>query len=144
MLPYYDRQGKPITAEQWSALRTSEYKRVAETTIGPLWVSTVWLGIDHGFEIRGRKHRPVIFETMIFPADGQVVKDSRRDDEAKIVAALHPELRGLIDNQWRYCTEAEAIAGHDGVCVDIRILMSNIAMAEQVMREAIDRVKESP
>jgi hypothetical protein len=54
------------------------------------------------------------------------------------------ELRELVESQWRYCTEAQAIAGHDQVCVDVRVLMSQIEMAEQVLQEAIDRVKETP
>jgi len=48
-------------------------------------VSTVWLGLDHGFP--WIKQPPVIFETMIFG--------------------------GTWDHRmWRYCTHLEAIAGH--------------------------------
>ena len=37
-------------------------RRVAETTVGPLWVSTVFLGLDHNFG----EGDPLLFETMIF------------------------------------------------------------------------------
>lgn len=80
----YDRAGRPITMEQWAELRREDsYKRVAETTVGDSWVSTVWLGLDHGW----RSARPIIFETMVF--------------------------RGPLDQeQERYSTEEEALAGH--------------------------------
>jgi hypothetical protein len=60
----YDRQGNPITMRQWAVLHSQEsYKRVASDYLddGSLWVSTVWLGMDHGFG-RGL----LIFETMVF------------------------------------------------------------------------------
>jgi hypothetical protein len=45
-------------------------RRVAETTVGDFWVSTVFLGLDHNWGHRGS---PLLFETMVFPAD----KDTR-------------------------------------------------------------------
>lgn len=39
-------------------------RRVAETEVGPLRVSTVFLGVDHGFGGRTQ-----LFETMIFGAE---------------------------------------------------------------------------
>lgn len=42
-------------------METAE-RRVARTEIGPLTVSTVFLGLDHG----SGKGPPVLFETMIF------------------------------------------------------------------------------
>lgn len=83
---WFNKAGEPISVAQWEVLHRDEtYLRVASDHVGPdLWVSTVWLGIDHGF---GRGHRPIIFETMIFG--------------------------GSMDTEcWRYATEAEAIAGH--------------------------------
>ena len=50
------------------------------------WVSTVWLGLDHGFGMGGP---PLIFETMIFGDHG--VSDH---------------------GQWRYSTEQAARQGH--------------------------------
>jgi hypothetical protein len=37
-------------------------RRVAKATIGPLWISTVFLGLDHGWG----NGPPILFETMIF------------------------------------------------------------------------------
>ena len=93
---YYDRQGKPLTdTMEWGRLHSDyEYKRVAETTIGRLWVSTVWLGLDHSFG----DGPPLIFETMVFVAgEGGDDLDCRR-----------------------YSTEAEALAGHEDVLAEIR------------------------
>ena len=89
---YYDRQGNPITYQQWIDVRShgqdawEAARRVDVTTIGDARVSTVWLGLDHSFGYGP----PVIFETMIF---------------------------GGEHDQWqnRYCTEEEALAGHQAV-----------------------------
>lgn len=93
---YYDRQGEAITYEEWRDLwRDRPYRRVAEDTLilegFSVYVSTVWLGLDHGW---GDSSRPIIFETMTFP-DGDA---------------------GPLDD-WcqRYCTEEEAEAGHKRV-----------------------------
>lgn len=87
---YYDRDGKPIDMKGWAYLHaTDEYRRVAEDTIGPYWISTVWLGIDHSWG----ESNPLIFETMVFP-----VADGERDM--------------LEIDMERYSTEEEAIAGH--------------------------------
>lgn len=93
VIEYYDRQGNPMTLEEWAESverRTPEYKRVAETTVGQLWVSTVWLGLDHNWSPPGEHHVPLIFETMVFP-------------------------RWNYSELWmdRYPTEAAALAGHE-------------------------------
>lgn len=63
---YYDKKGKRISMETWGALlEDPNYKLVKVTEIADVKVSTVWLGLDHGF---GGK-RPVIFETMTFPGN---------------------------------------------------------------------------
>ena len=55
-------------------------------------MSTVWIGLDMGWPKEGEigKHKPLIFETMVFPNDDML---ERYDCE-------------------RYSTEAEAMAGH--------------------------------
>lgn len=62
----------PCTFEEWLAWMQTEtwengLRRVAETTVSPepnrVWVSTVFLGLDHAF---GRQGPPILFETMIF------------------------------------------------------------------------------
>lgn len=64
-------------------LGNREYKRVAYDELpGDVKVSTVWLGLDHGFA-----GKPLIFETMVFGGP-------------------------LAEEQERYSTLTEAMAGH--------------------------------
>jgi hypothetical protein len=99
---HFDRQAHPITLARWaflSGLQEPDYKRVAEDTIGGVWISTVWVGLDMNF----MGGRPLIFETMAFDKDGDVVDFQGRDT-------------------WRYGTEAEAISGHEAVAAEARVL----------------------
>jgi hypothetical protein len=50
----------------WGDRRGVDVRRVAETRVGTLWVSTVFLGLDHNF---GDAGDPVLFETKIFSED---------------------------------------------------------------------------
>jgi hypothetical protein len=93
MIAYYDRAGQRIRFRQWARMiENPEAKRVAVDTLdNGVYVSTVWLGLDHRFLGTGP---PLIFETMVFlPTDdgygGPVTADSVR-----------------------YSTEADAAAGH--------------------------------
>lgn len=97
--PYaYDRQGNPIGFAEYARQRgrngdDDDPVRVASTLVGEVWVSTVWLGIDHGW--RGP---PLIFETMTFSVE---------DDDLDAVV-------------WeRYSTEEEAHAGHAIVVAEL-------------------------
>jgi hypothetical protein len=104
---WFDRQGNPISMLRWGELREvgvdaegryseSSYVRVGEDDVGEAHVSTVWLGMDHGFNFDGDPdYRPVIFETMIFGGE---------HDEAMM----------------RYCTEEEAHRGHIEAVTDLR------------------------
>ncbi|MFC5996924.1 hypothetical protein ACFQE5_22190 [Pseudonocardia hispaniensis] len=86
MSGYYDRQGNPITLDDWVATFRHNDGRVALDTVGAVTVSTVHLGIDHSFG----SGRPLIFETMV--------------------------LGGPLDEeQARYSSEVEAVAGHQQV-----------------------------
>lgn len=64
-LGYFDRDGNPITPQRYEQLisRGIEYRRVEQTKVGDVVVSTVWLGRDHNFGTAGP---PLIFETMVF------------------------------------------------------------------------------
>jgi len=107
---YFDKQGNPITMHQWSDLRhervvddygnitvdrMSDYARIGwQEFEGGIRVSTVWLGMDHGFG----DGPPVLFETMIF------------SDHEK-----YPYNQA----QTRYVTEEEASEGHRRTCNDV-------------------------
>ena len=96
---HYDRSGNPISMRQWLMLRLWDeqhgraYIRVASDQIGDYWISTVWIGLDHGFGFPW----PLIFETMVF-------KDSHSDLDCE-----------------RYSTEAKAIAGHMAMVEKVKL-----------------------
>lgn len=102
----FDRQGKPLTLMQWATkMEDRAYKRVAFDHVGTgkrkVSVSTVWLGLDHNFSSKGP---PVIFETMVFG--------------------------GVMDQeQERYCTEAEAVAGHKAMLVKVEYAQKQAQVA---------------
>lgn len=98
---HYDKQGKVIGLGTWAKLLEDENYRMIkreDIKIGRkvYFVSTVWLGIDHGWA--GKK--PLLFETMIF-------RNTVKKDKSN--------LNRIDVYQDRYCTEKEAIAGHKKV-----------------------------
>jgi hypothetical protein len=91
----FDRAGEPVSMRTWARLDAhTPYVRIAEDTVGPYWVSTVWIGIDHSFGFGP----PLIFETMVF-----------RGDETDL-------------DCWRYSTETEALAGHARMVDEVRLI----------------------
>ena len=68
---YYDRQGKPMTIQQWAEkLQDEDYRHIARDVIGPdepldpaplITVSTFWLGLNHDW----RSDEPLIYETIL-------------------------------------------------------------------------------
>lgn len=81
----YDRAGRRMPMSEWEGLHMTDYRRVGDTTVGDVRVSTIWLGLDHSYTLDGP---PLIFETMVFGG--------------------HHDMDGE-----RYATEAAALAGHD-------------------------------
>lgn len=82
-----DKKPLAVTLEEWARrfCEDGDDRRVARDELaGGVSVSTVFLGIDHNFSDVGP---PVLFETMIFGGP--------HDEE-----------------QWRYTTWNEAVAGH--------------------------------
>src|SRR2546430_1150552 len=76
MIDYYtlDASNTPIpcTLQEWSDLyETPEgraKRRVAQDTVNGYDISTVFLGLDHGY---GMYKEPMLFETMIFGDRGE-------------------------------------------------------------------------
>jgi hypothetical protein len=81
---------RPCSMVEWGdkyvTIGNKDANRVAEDTVGDYWVSTVFLGLDHSW---GRGD-PVLFETMVF-------------------------VEGESADMKRYCTWAEAMAGHERI-----------------------------
>lgn len=80
--------------------------RVGSDRTGHYWVSTVFLAIDHNYG----SGDPVLFETMVFYDDGML---------------------GVME---RYCTWAEAAAGHERIR---SMLARETADAEQLTLDAM-------
>lgn len=87
----YDKDGSPLTLGEFVEKRKGDYHRVGLDEIDGIRVSTVWLGIDHNFIHKGP---PIIFETMVFGGEQDCW-------------------------QTRYCTLADAEAGHAKVVATI-------------------------
>jgi len=110
MTEFFDRNGKRMQMMQWAvAFEDANYRVLGSHTIGNLWVSTVWLGIDHDVMnlFRDDKAPPLIFESMIFAVP-------QGDDRWESL-----ECR-------RYRTEHEAMVGHTSL-VHMANLLVDIA-----------------
>lgn len=99
-LHHFDRSGEPITFQRWCLLfEDRRYQVVERTEIGNVLISTVWLGLDHGF---GRSDEPLIFETMIFGgAEAEELYRYASEDEARAHHAKLVEQMTLIASATR-------------------------------------------
>jgi len=84
-----NKNAVPCSCDEWGdqiqEMTRTRTKHVNQETVGDYWISTVWLGLEHGYN----KNRPLIFETMI----------------------KHKSKKWL-DYQARYSTWKEAEEGH--------------------------------
>lgn len=75
----------------WARWFETADRTMFSTETANLWISTVFLGLDHGF----MSNVPILFETMVFPKEG--------------AAGIHfGEIAGA-----RYATWEDAKVGHD-------------------------------
>jgi hypothetical protein len=87
---------------RWAIWFETADRHVDETMVGPYRVSTVFLGLDHGFfGERSTRPDPLIFETMIFDL-------SREIESAWFSRSFHPSFHF----QRRYRSWDQATAGH--------------------------------
>ena len=61
--------------ERWARWMEEYREHVALDAVGPYWISTVFLGLDHAFWPNAE---PRLFETMIFGDEKNDVLDSRQ------------------------------------------------------------------
>lgn len=102
---FYGLEGQPISKDEYLALMGAKADvrrdnpesapdhdptRIGSDHVGDAWVSTVWLGIDHGFGYGA----PILFETMVFGGefDEWCLRYQTRaealDGHRRVVAAL--------------------------------------------------------
>lgn len=112
--PIHGRLGDDNSAAlEWAReFEKFESRIVAHDDVDGRLVSTVFLGLDHGFSDRGP---PVLFETMVFSNETKTFKFGSSERE------YHEEL-----DQRRYCTWAEAVAGHAEILAETRAIVAKI------------------
>lgn len=122
-LGYYDRSGNVISFRDWARLkawdetRQREYTRVAQTTVGDYWISTVWIGLNHNFG----DGPPLIFETMVF---NKSFPDQPPLSELFNSDVERPEFTNWTDlDMRRYSTEEEALLGHEEMVEKVRLIV---------------------
>jgi hypothetical protein len=96
---YYNRQGRPISSEQWTADFAATDRRVLYTDLGRRGrVSTVWLGIDHAYD-----GPPMIFETLVFdgPLEGEMYRYST-EEEARIGHEFMLMRLSTLSGEWKH------------------------------------------
>jgi len=112
---YYDAYGRPTDLEGVAAFYERPERIIEQTLVdtltGALMVSTVALGIDHGFHTKG----PLIFETMVFFVDvsgewtmSELYADRYSTRAGAYVGHAHVlyALRGLRKFFWRRALNA--------------------------------------
>lgn len=84
------------SVEEWGRMMQSRDRIVKQTWVGNVFISTVFLGLDHSFYDQDTPgHAPVVFETMIF--------NGPRDQEME-----------------RYCTWDEALRSHHQLVTEVK------------------------
>jgi len=118
--PYFDREGNPTDMWGWVAAFDVSFedgtRQVADDYVDGWRVSTLWSGLDM-FCAMDLWAEPQIFETMVFPPP-----------------ASDADLR-----QWRYPTEAAALAGHARVLAELR---AELAAGAAVLAE-LDAIQDT-
>ena len=77
---YHDWHDAMPPTSDWYTMKTGLGFSIARDAVGDDEVSTVYLGLDHGFGLNG-DHGPILWETMVFPA-AEVCERYRTYDEA--------------------------------------------------------------
>lgn len=97
MIFYRDRKGSPINLEEWGKLLEDRKYSILKQELLPngAYVSTVWLGLKHGFG----DSEGCYFETMVFDHSPGTKRD-----------------KGDNLDERRYPTEESALIGHKEMC----------------------------
>jgi hypothetical protein len=95
MLDFFNRQGEPISREEWTHLfwEEEDYRVIAQYRDELALISTVWMGHDPSYIGQQEGRPPKIFETMI-------LSESEGLDEK------------YLSRYWRWPTEEIAKEGH--------------------------------
>lgn len=94
-----DEEGNPLKVTntiKWAQWFEEADRRVKQTEIRNVKVSTIFLGLDHNFIGKGA---PILWETMVFG---------------------FPDGHELDSKQERYTSRADAVKGHDAMVVRVK------------------------
>lgn len=84
---------RPVSLLTWAKwFENVDNRRVAWEDIGDLHVSTVFLGLDHNWGLKGD---PILFETMIFDKGGESVFCARYSTREQAIAGHQKAVRRL-------------------------------------------------
>jgi hypothetical protein len=126
VMRHYDRSVQPISLRQWGILHDREAYRVLANDYldeGNIWISTVWLGLDHNWE----GGAPLIFETMSFVH----MTPDQLDERRRVWREMNLRERDFPWNDLdceRYSTEEEARDGH-------RQMVDSLRMRVEILTE---------
>lgn len=143
-----DNNPKPVRVREWSewyeaAARkgladglTNDPRRVAQTDLATVWVSTVFLGVNHQWG----DGPPILFETMVFT----------REKFPKEFAGKIKWHRDDLDT-FRYSTWDDAVTGHNAIVRRYQKLEADalagiktgkVSATKGVAREVADKAKD--
>ena len=129
-----DEAGNPVVESdyiKWAMWyeQSDEKRRVAETILGDIRVSTIFLSLTHLSNKMDDDFTPYLYETMVFADDAilaRLIELSETDDRSIFSKAF-----GGIDIQKRYKTRQEAEQGHKNMCIFIETCLSNGLLSEK-------------
>lgn len=70
---YYNVDGVPCSLDEWEAEHAARENIIGRDRVCGILVSTVSLGIDHGFGVGSTEIAPVLWETMCFVEEGDTL-----------------------------------------------------------------------
>jgi hypothetical protein len=113
-----DAEGNPVPEPdlfRWALWQERAYqdgsRQVARDELADgHWVSTVFLGIDHGHAWANSRARPILYETMVFNDCGSLDEDWASD---------------------RYATREEALEGHAAALTELKLHLAQTGEKEE-------------
>lgn len=101
---------------EMNAVMGSPQRIIAKDSVGDVMVSTVFLCIDHSMHFGG-SHDPVLWETMVFHAGTSASPD---EETFRAMGYGLEEAKYLGQEQWRYTSQKNAKAHHNGLVEMLR------------------------
>lgn len=86
-----NEKGEPLAQPdvvRWAQWFEKSNRRVARTTVGPYEVSTIFLGLDHGWGCAV----PVLWETMVFRGNSSDIEMDRCSGNREQAMAMHEKM----------------------------------------------------